>query len=256
MARIAYSAINAGKSLDRYDMNCCSYAHSEAELRSPRQNMMDFNYAEDAQYMSEQFYVSPADFPELNANGSEAGCEDDDDSFDLSEITKELIQPTHKSEAPLDFNTSQFTAFDAGLGYTPPQTSYMPNGIDADLVPMHTFPTIDWLREIGVGLYLWSGNEVAWTEFALRIPRDYVDYVSMNMQYIYSQSGCNMWLDQEKLSGETETFLVLQRGLEGSQESVAMQLALELISQLFATAVQSPEVTEPQRVMTAAPVCW
>lgn len=103
-------------------------------------------------------------------------------------------------------------------------------GIDADLVPLNTFATVDWLRSSDMGIFRWSGNDRAWTEFAMHVPANFHSFFSSNLPAWQQHSNCNMWFDTDKLRGETQRFLVFRRGENGEESNNAMQRALELIS--------------------------
>lgn len=103
-------------------------------------------------------------------------------------------------------------------------------GIDADLVPLNTFATVDWLRASDMGIFRWSGNDRAWTEFAMHVPVNFFTFFTSNLPTWQQHSNCRMWFDTDKLRGETQNFLVFRRGENGEESNSAMQRALELIS--------------------------
>jgi hypothetical protein len=103
-------------------------------------------------------------------------------------------------------------------------------GIDGDLVPLNSFAAVDWLRDSDMGVYRWSGNDRAWTEFAMHVPANFFSFFSSNLPTWLQHSNCRMWFDTDILRGETQHFLVFRRGETGEESNNAMQRALELIS--------------------------
>ena len=114
-------------------------------------------------------------------------------------------------------------------------------GLEVDLLGPEAFPSMSWLAQHNMHMYRWAGNEVEWTEYALRCRPDVVRYLLSPSQEvgghasildsIRNMSGCRLSFQSEKLRGEKEKFLVFVRGSSGSVDNTAMTAALELVSQ-------------------------
>eukprot|EP01041_Mallomonas_annulata_P014597 gene14597-31067_t len=107
------------------------------------------------------------------------------------------------------------------------------NGIDSDIVPPKTFPTVEWLRLYNMAIYMWSGNDRAWTEFAMHVPNIYINQINSILPELIQKSTCQMWIDYDYLKGSYESFLIMRRGENGESSNFAMNKALEIISNFF-----------------------
>jgi len=123
------------------------------------------------------------------------------------------------------------------LSHSPPPSLAMPpsSGIDSDLLPEMKFPSVAWLRQLGMHMYQWAGDNKEWTEYAMHVPAPYTQVFLgpdpiVKLQDLSRMSGCEMWAEEEMLEGRSEKFIVLRRGYNGDPANVAMNHALEFIS--------------------------
>lgn len=111
------------------------------------------------------------------------------------------------------------------------------SGIEQDLLGPEAFPSVAWMRDYGMHLYRWAGNESEWTEFALRLRPEMAAILDSEgeggLASLRRKSGCDVSISTEKLRGKQEKFCVLVRGESGSKSNATMSLALELIAQQF-----------------------
>eukprot|EP00607_Mallomonas_marina_P000382 CAMPEP_0182434944 /NCGR_PEP_ID=MMETSP1167-20130531/72727_1 /TAXON_ID=2988 /ORGANISM="Mallomonas Sp, Strain CCMP3275" /LENGTH=498 /DNA_ID=CAMNT_0024625395 /DNA_START=15 /DNA_END=1508 /DNA_ORIENTATION=- len=158
----------------------------------------------------------------------------------------------HSSSIPITSNSSTPTSI------TPLHNqSHMNNnipinpstGIDADIVPPKTFPTVDWLRNHNMSMYLWSGNEHAWTEFAMHIPSLYIEQIKYVLPGLIYRSGCQMWIDYDYLESTYESFLVMRRGENGDPANMAMVRALQGLSS-FLSELLFPKKTKDDSLVS------
>jgi len=111
------------------------------------------------------------------------------------------------------------------------------SGIEQDLLGPEAFPSVAWMRDYGMHLYRWAGNESEWTEFALRLRPEMASILDSEgeggLASLRRKSGCDVSISTEKLRGKQEKFCVLVRGETGAKSNGSMTLALELIAQQF-----------------------
>lgn len=286
----------------------CSYAHHESEIRGsyacydltgngsgyacnlPEYDVPDLSRL--AQFIpgvshppSQEFHMKQEDFPDLNTATSGSKCvessvqPDEDDTFDLSELTKAILDPGYSPVSAPISTSSPGSSPQGCVGYSSPERSVgslygncgftyggtcntsaasLPSvsstlavpypqqqcstqpGIDGDAVQFNTFPVVEWLRHYGMGVYLWSGNVRCWTEYAMHIPSSLCQFIEHNLQQLKNNSGCEMWLDSDFLSGHREVFLVMHRGEDGEPSNIAMLSAMNGISQLMESVYSPP----------------
>lgn len=139
----------------------------------------------------------------------------------------------------------------------PPQVAPAPaEGIDGDLVPPNTFEIVDWLRDSDMEIFRWSGNDRAWTEFAMHVPSKFHSFFASNLPTWQQHSNCQMWFDKDKLRGETQNFLVFRRGENGEESNHAMHRALELISHHFSFVLERNESKSTNPTPLQAAPMW
>ena len=108
-------------------------------------------------------------------------------------------------------------------------------GIDADIMPENAFPSVIWLRQYGMHMYMWAGDTKEWTEYAMHIPSDFLHIflgtdALIKISDVIRISGCEAWISEEILEGRKEKFIVFKRGYSGQPSNSAMNVALDLIS--------------------------
>ena len=96
-----------------------------------------------------------------------------------------------------------------------------PPGIEVDLLPADSFPSVAWLRSHDMHMYRWAGNAKEWTEYALRLRPEVAGILETStgetlIATLKRQSnGCVITMGADMLNGKTEKFLVFVRGDSG-----------------------------------------
>jgi hypothetical protein len=124
-----------------------------------------------------------------------------------------------------------------------------PPGIEVDLLPHDSFPSVAWLRDYDMHMYRWAGNEFEWTEYAMRLRPDIAAFLeapgvgdgapSAALAILRKRSGCDIYIDVDNLYGKQEKFLVFVRGDTGKPSNAAMSVALDAASQMFRIRLQN-----------------
>jgi len=150
---------------------------------------------------------------------------------DTSGILKWFFVPTPPGQAPAAQIKSAWSNPNRA------DKSFASQGIEQDLLGPEAFPSVAWMRDYGMHLYRWAGNESEWTEFALRLRPEMASILDSEgeggLASLRRKSGCDVSISTEKLRGKQEKFCVLVRGETGAKSNGSMTLALELIAQQF-----------------------
>lgn len=120
-----------------------------------------------------------------------------------------------------------------------------PAGIEVDLLPADSFPSVGWLRDYDMCMYRWAGNANEWTEYAMCLRPDVATLLESPGDIILStlrrQSGCVVSVGSDMLCGKTEKFLVFVRGDSGQPSNASMILALNIFSQQMRDELYMPD---------------
>jgi hypothetical protein len=115
------------------------------------------------------------------------------------------------------------------------------------------FPSIAWLRALGMLMFRWALHGSEWAEYALSLPRALLPLfgdVRAVVGEIARRTGCDMKLVDVLLAGQAEMAIVFVRGTVGSISNRTMDQALDLLS-LFLQQQQSQMQTHTQLLYPA-----
>lgn len=186
-------------------------------------------------YMSTQQRSQQLAFPQsIGVSGQAGSVPAVRNSAPLESAGPHQVQPQTSLPPPVIPNQT--------ASFLPPKA----DGIDDDLVPLNTFPIVDWLRSSDMGMFKWSGNDRAWTEFAMHVPDRFHSFFTSNLLTWQQHSNCRMRFDNDILRGEKHNFLVLYRGEQGEETNLAMQKGLEIISHHLSFILKNDsKISEP-----------
>jgi KH domain len=147
---------------------------------------------------------------------------------------------------PVDSGFHQTQAPASG-GAAPP-ANYEP-GIEGDLLPASSYPSVAWLRDYNMEMFRWAGNAKEWTEYAMRLQPSICAVLEAPESDILSSlrqcSGCEISIGSDTLYGKSEKFLVFVRGDSGQPSNAAMTRALEMFGNLLMTDLRGYLGTSP-----------
>eukprot|EP00981_Chlorochromonas_danica_P008218 scaffold2066_cov229-Ochromonas_danica.AAC.2 len=126
--------------------------------------------------------------------------------------------------------------------------------VEEELLSDASFPSVSWLRALGMVMFRWATVGADWVEFGMALPRNVAQAAGdLNSLFadISRRSGCEIKLTDISLNGETEKAAIFVRGPVGSRENRLMDQALELLNATFSKlpAIQQLQ-TPPQSAST------
>jgi hypothetical protein len=101
------------------------------------------------------------------------------------------------------------------------------------------FSQVFWLRDFGMPVYRWAGNDTEWTEFVLQLRSEVVPLIESKIVSMQNSSGCEMSIEEEQLNGESTKLLRFVRGSSNTPANEAMTRALVEVSRLMGTGLHA-----------------
>jgi len=148
--------------------------------------------------------------------------------------------------APNRFGPHTSAAFASSTGYAPTAPistteSGIEPGLEVDLLSADDFLLVAWMREHGMHMYRWAGNEFEWTEYALSLRPELLVHLTTAagipqhtnagtlsgatselslVEQLKADSGCDVTVQTERLNGAMAHFMVMVRGSSSAQTSI------------------------------------
>jgi len=133
-------------------------------------------------------------------------------------------------------------------------------GLEVDLLSADDFPLVSWMREHGMHMFRWAGNDVEWTEYALSLRPELLTHLTAAdhqqpstgglggagsegpvslVEQLKSDTGCDVTVQTERLNGIMEHFLVMVRGSSGTASIPAFDRCQRMLTQTILAAMHS-----------------
>lgn len=133
-------------------------------------------------------------------------------------------------------------------------------GLEVDLLSADDFPLVSWMREHGMHMFRWAGNDVEWTEYALSLRPELLTHLTAAdhqqpstsglggagsegpvslVEQLKSDTGCDVTVQTERLNGIMAHFLVMVRGSSGTASIPAFDRCQRMLTQTILAAMHS-----------------